>query len=306
MKRWVEKTDRRSFEPIQINRADHRFLTELLTQEIFIAMGFSPDGLVRRLLKPVVNIPVSRFSRIAVQFDRLSGEVGFSAACRQILPFFIKGLNIERPVEPPREGSLLLVSNHPGAVDSLILAGMVQRRDLKIIASGVPFMRALPKAAESLIYASLDIGERVRVIRDAIKHLRSGGALVLLPSGRIDPDPLVMSGAEDALNSWSSSVGLFVRSVPGLQIIIAVVGGVLSPRILKTPLTGFGNTRMQKQRIAEFVQVLQQMVFPRSITIMPRVHFSDPFTVASIGERSSEEITREIVCRARSILQSAF
>lgn len=306
MKRWAEKKDRRSFNPLELDQADLAYSTELITREILIALGFSPGGLMRRILEPVVRVPARRFSNIAVQFDQHIKEEGFPAACWKILPHFIKGVEIKRPVEPPSQGALLLASNHPGVIDALILAGALERRDLKIIASGIPFMRAFPNAARSLIYASLDMGDRMRVVREAIKHLRQGGALVLLPSGRIDPDPLFMPGAEEALNSWSSSIGIFARSVPGLQIVLAAVGGVLSPGSLKTPLSIFGNTRMEKQRIAEFVQVIRQMIFPDSISLVPRVHFSDPFPAASTRGKTAEEITREIIYRARALMQSAF
>jgi len=306
VKRWEESIDRRSFHPLPVDLANTRRLEMLLHWEIMIAMGFAPRGVISHLLRPVFRVPVRRFTQLAVRFDRLIEEDGFPEACRKILPDFVQDFEQTGADALPEEGPLLLAGNHPGLVDALILSQALCHENIRIIASGVPFMRVFPNLAKNLIYSSHDAGDRMRVVREAISHLRGGGALIVLPSGRIDPDPQVLPGAKEALELWSASLGMFVRSVPEIQIAVALTGGVLDHRSMKSPLLWLGNTSMEKQRLAEFFQVVRQMLSPGTVSVRPRVFFSTPFRLDQGHRQSPEEITRDIVHIARRLMESTF
>jgi hypothetical protein len=120
-------------------------------------------------------LPTHRFASLAYTFDRLVEKYGFAEAALRVLPVFTQGFEANNTVNIPREGPLLITSNHPGTCDSLVIAANVPRPDLKIVATGIPFIQGLKNAADHLIYTTLDIHERMTVVRAVIRHLKQGG-----------------------------------------------------------------------------------------------------------------------------------
>jgi len=107
-------------------------------------------------------------------------------------------LHLEIDVHPrsleyiPETGPLLIVANHPyGAMDGLAIAASVETRrsDLCII---IWDAIDVPEANEHFL--ALDLAENSRkalrqnvlIRRKAISHLRSGGAILLFPSGCVE------------------------------------------------------------------------------------------------------------------------
>ena len=86
-----------------------------------------------------------------------------------------------------------------------------------------------------------------------------------------------MAGAKDVLDRWSRSLELFVRRVPGTQILLSMVSGILSPKYIYHPLTIFRKTQTDKQRISEFLQIINQMLKPGKIVQTPDISFALPF-----------------------------
>jgi hypothetical protein len=111
-------------------------------------------------------------------------------------------------------------------------------------------------------------------VRQGIRHLRAGGALLLFASGGIDPDPAIMPGAREALLRWSHSLEIFLRSVPSTQVVVVIASHVLERRFLRSPWRYLRQARMDRQRIAEFLQVIRQMVSPGSVLLSPRLSFA--------------------------------
>jgi hypothetical protein len=183
----------------------------------------------------------------------------------------------------PREGPLLITSNHPGTCDSLVIAATVPRPDLKIVATGVPFVQGLRNAAENLIYTTLDVHERMLVVRSVIRHLKDGGAVLIFPTGRIDPDPALSPEAVHDLGKWSPSIEIILRHVPQTRVLLTVVSGVLSARWRWNPIVRLMGDDHKQRSVAEFLQVIQQMIFPNSISISPRLTFSNPLTTDDLS-----------------------
>jgi hypothetical protein len=262
--------------------ADVESLTKYITEEIYKAFGLSSSHWMHYLLSPFVRLPAGRFSQVAARFDQDIAQYGLREAARRILPTFARGFQETGAEHIPTEGPLLVASNHPGTCDSLVIAANIPRPDLKIIATGVPFMRGLPCAAEHLIYVPREGTGRANVIRQAIRHLKDNGALLIFPSGTIDPDPALVSDADQSFEGWSPSVEMMLRYVPQARVLLSVVSGVLSSNWLRNPITYLGSEGVKRRRIAEFMQVIQQMLFPGSVDIHPSVTFSEPLQVAEI------------------------
>jgi hypothetical protein len=172
----------------------------------------------------------------------------------------------------------LITSNHPGTCDSLVIAATIPRPDLKIVATGAPFVQGLRNAAQNLIYTSRDVHERMMVVRRAIHHLQDGGALLIFPTGTIDPDPALSSEAVNDLGKWSPSIEVMLRHVPQTRVLLTIVSGVLSARWRWNPFVRLMGDDHRQRSVAEFLQVIQQMIYPNSLHLTPRLTFSNPLT----------------------------
>jgi len=227
---------------------------------------------------------VQRFALPAVEFDEDVSRFGFNEAARRFLRHFVHEMHVRGAERIPAEGPLLVVSNHPGTVDGLAIAAHLPRPDLKIVVSGVPFIRHLRAAANHLIYSSLDTVERMLVVRSAIRHLQEGGAVLLFPSGGLDPDPAAMPGALQELEAWSPSLEVILRRVPAARVVVTAVSGVLHPLWARSPVIYLRRGRRNQQRVAEFFQVIQQVLFPNSLRVSPSVCFAEPILFPAQGD----------------------
>lgn len=261
-----------------------RELTDKLLQEIFKALGWGPRHPLRAPFLPIFSIAAGRFARIAVRFDQDVAVVGFREAAQRLLLYFVRDVHARGMEQVPAEGPLLVVSNHPGTVDGLVIASRLARPDLKIVVSGVPFLRLLQATADHLICSSLDMFERMMVVRSAIRHLRDGGAVLVFPSGGIDPDPAVMSGTLEQVETWSPSLEVILRRVPQARVLITSVSGVLDPGWARSPLTRLRRGRRERQRVAEFFQVIEQVLFPGRVLVRPSLSFATPLWFSPFRE----------------------
>ena len=127
----------------------------------------------------------------------------------------------------------------------------------------------------------------------AVRCLKQGGAVLLMGSGTIDPDPAIYHGAVESLQRWTDAVNLFSRLVPQIQIMLAVVSHIVSPKWASHPLTWLQRGGMEKRRIAEFGQLIQQLFFPGSLFVSPRLSFSPALTNKDLGESPRSELIRK-------------
>ncbi len=262
---------------------DVESLTQYITDEIFRLFKLSRDSWERRVFGPFFRLPTHRFAQVAARFDQYVADYGFREAAMRILPVFAQAFEAHNVENIPRDGPLLITSNHPGTCDSIVIAATIPRPDLKIVATGVPFVQGLRSAANYLIYTTIDVHERMMVVRSAIRHLKEGGALLIFPSGRIDPDPALSPVAADDLGKWSPSIEVILRHVPQTRVLLTVVSGVLSARWRWHPLVRLMGDDHKQRSVAEFLQVIQQMLFPNSVPVHPRLTFSDPLTADDLG-----------------------
>jgi len=279
-------------------------LAHFLTDEIIQAVGMPVSGRLHSILETILHLPTSRFARLAVDFDDKVAEVGFIEAVRWVLPNFVNRVNAWGVENIPKDGPLLVVSNHPGTCDSLVVVAQIQRSDLKVVATGIPFTRGLHSTAQHLIYtARKDVYARMRVVREAIRHLAEGGAVLIFPGGKIEPDPAILPGAEQELEHWSPSMELMLRRVPQAQVLVSIISGVLSREWMRYPLVYLKKKTLERQRIAEFLQVIQWMVFPDSKKSDPLVSFSQPLLAADLVHNASRDMFSSLIARAKDLLE---
>jgi hypothetical protein len=292
-------------------------LRRAISTEILVAAGVPRRGPLQTVLSPLVRPPADRFAHLAAEFDRRVALDGWTAAVRWVLPRFVDGTHAHGSANVPATGPLVVASNHPGSYDSLVIASALARDDLKILVSDVPFLRNLHATSSHFIYTPNDPHSRLMAFRESVRHLRAGGALLVFATGVVDPDPAlrstssfaVLPDAQEALQRWSPSLALFLRAVPEAGLLPTIVSGVLAPSCLRHPLTRLRQGQQQKQFLAEFLQVTQQLLFSRRFGLRPTVRFGTLLTVAALdGGHDAQAIPRSWrppSCAVAAIIQQA-
>ncbi|NMC14563.1 MAG: hypothetical protein GYA34_16955 [Chloroflexi bacterium] len=260
-------------------------LRQTLIDEIGNAFGLPKQYIIRCFFDPLFWLPAERFAKIGIRFDQIVAERGFCEAARWILPRFVQDIFALGSDQIPPEGPLLVTSNHPGTVDSLAITAALCRNDIKIVASGIPFIKNLPFTRQHIIFVTQNIQERMLAIREGIRHLQKGGALLIFPSGNLDPDPAVLPGANESLTRWSSSLEIILRKAPQTNVLITIVSGVLSQSCIQHPLTRLRKGFRERQKLAEFLQVIQQLLSYKNFELIPRITFE--MLQSPIDHRSS-------------------
>jgi len=278
-------------------------LRRAISEEMVKVLGLSPSARNRLLLGPLIWPPAHRFASVAAFFDRMVADSGLPEAARWALTQFATKLKVRRRAEVPGEGPLLVASNHPGTVDGLAIAASLNRQDLKIVASGLPFVRGLPSLGRHLIYISHEPHTRATALRSMIRHLRDGGSVLIFPSGNVDPDPAVLPGADRALEGWSRSLDLLLRSVPETRVLLTIVSDVVLPALVQNPLTRLRKELRDRQKLAEFLQVSLQMILRWGPSLTARLSLGEPIGAEELQTKGAgQSPTYALVENAKSLL----
>ena len=279
-------------------------LSDTLIDEIINAVGLPKTARTQRIFNLLFHKAAGRLAEIGVTFDRLIASDGFPSACAWALTNWCHDITARGSESVPQTGPLLVISNHAGAYDSVVIAARLGRNDLKFIGSEVAFLKHLPNTSEHFLFVSEDDAyNRMTAVRSGIRHLQGGGALLLFGTGLIDPDPAVYPGAEKEIENWSSSIDLFLRKVPEANVVVAIVSGIVSPRWARHPVTWLKRIAWQKRRLAEFGQVLQQLFFPGRLYVSPRLSFAPPVPVAKLRRESgTNRVLPAVIAGGKALL----
>lgn len=206
-------------------------------EEMVAALGLSrAPSLVRGVVRAAFSLASVPLGRVLARFDRSVAERGLADAATAALDEL--GAVWVREGTPPASGALLVVANHPGAYDALVLFAALGRRDVAIVAADRAFFRALPALSRHLVLVQDGPGgsrsaARAASIRRALRHLASGGALLHFGAGRIEPDPaFAMRDGGSLLEPWPAGTGFLVRRAAraGCVVVAATTEGVHSAR----------------------------------------------------------------------------
>jgi hypothetical protein len=277
-------------------------LQQDIKEEIYKAIKYPRSRLLRSLLNPLVNLPTRHFAEIFAKLDSIVKNQGIIAAAQYGISLFSREVTSRGEEMIPAQGPLVIASNHPGTYDSLAIVSRIPREDVKVIVSGVPFLRNLPNAREHLIYATGDTMDRMEVIRKSIRHLEQGGTLLFFPSGKIDPDPSVLPGAHEGLHRWSRSLEVFLRKVPALNLVLTITSGVLAKDSIRHPLAHIFPDGHERRRVMEFMQVIRQMIRNQPADLYPRVTFAEPLPAREILDQPQDCLNSMVQARASRLL----
>ncbi|HSB65637.1 MAG TPA: 1-acyl-sn-glycerol-3-phosphate acyltransferase [Anaerolineales bacterium] len=277
-----------------------------LFSQLMSVMGVKYPSWISRLLFPILYLPIRRMSCLAVQLDSDIAALGWNLALDRFQSNFVTRLELHGENGIPTRGPLMVVCNHPAALDVAILAAAIKREDLKVLASDIPIVQLLPHIAEHSIPVYYDLVKRIHTVRSAVRHLESGGAIFLFPRGNVEPDPAVSPGAIESLAGWSTSIELFLRRVPQTITVVAVAKGMLSPGWYKNPLINIWKKYEQRQKVAEIFQIASQLITGKTPAVTPTVYFASPRTIIELGGLQSPEggLTASLVAQARQMLEN--
>lgn len=206
------------------------------------AKGLSPR--LRGVVERVALRPSRRLGRTLAHFDALIGAVGIAKAARSALAKFGAGLHIDGAA--PVRGSLLVVTNHPGAYDALAIIAALGRDDVMLVAGDRAFLRAMPALSEHLVFVDdTSAFGRLAGLRRALARVAEGRALVQFGAGVIEPDARFVADGEDVLGAWSNGTGTLVQRAAGLgaAVVPAFVSGVHSRRAKRLAIVRWAERR---------------------------------------------------------------
>lgn len=214
-----------------------------------------------------------RLGNVLARFDERVGVHGLSRAATASLEEL--GARWTVHGEVPRQGALLVLANHPGAYDSLLLFSAVHRPDLAVLAADRALLRALPRLRHHLLFVPGDaaVEHRALVLRDGLDHLALGRAVLHFPAGRIEPDPAFAVPGTPCLLEWSPATALLARGAlrAGGRVLCALTSGVHSPGAKRAWVT-----RLAERRGITTVAPLLQVVLRRFHDVEARVCFDEP------------------------------
>lgn len=279
-------------------------LSESLVDEVVGAVGLPKTRLSHWLMWKLINPVTERFAHVGINFERIIKEDGFPAASEWVLSLFCNPVKAHFQTEIPADGPLLVAANHPGAYDSIMYASQLNRKDISLIATEIPYLRQLPRTSSHLIYAARDNStNRAIAMRQIIRHLRSGGAMIYFASGHRDPDTAVYPGAEKMIGNWLSVFDFFYKYVPGLRILPAIGSGILSERWAYHPITRLRRKQLDRHRLAEFGQLITQLARPGKLMVTPAVSFGRAVSQQDLErEGVTDDYQGAIVAQGKALL----
>lgn len=277
-------------------------LVEINIDDLLSAWGVKQLRFGQRFWRALARWPSVRFARQIADFDQAVGRAELKGGGQLLCKRHTGGVMVNGLHHLPAQGPLLVLSNHPGLSDTIALFSAVPRPDLRVIGLDRPFLRALPNTSARIFMLPDDPAQRAGITRKVAQYLRQGGAALTFPAGQIEPDPLVLPGAIESLQTWSESIGLFARLVPQLQIVIAIVGGVYTPAALRNPVALLRRKPHERELLAAALQI----IWPPYQRNQVYVAFAPPVLAADLLAKNlnATQISREINAQARRLLEN--
>lgn len=281
---------------------DYPFLHRFIAEEFLTALGIDAQSIFRIPLRLLIWIPTRVFVHLGAKFDQQVAQVGFDGAAKWILPRFVAKVEVSGIENIPTQGPLIIAANHPGNIDSLTLIANLPRRDFKILALDIAFIQGLPNLSGYFIYSTENNSSgRMLAVRASIRHLQAGGALIIFPYGHVSPDPAVLPGAIDTLDSWSKSLELFLRKVPQTKIQLVAISHIATHRFFDNRISRRLHG-ISRQILSQHLQFTYQMLRPGRFLINPKLSFAKPLTYTQL--QSGMKVHQAIVEQAKNHLRT--
>jgi 1-acyl-sn-glycerol-3-phosphate acyltransferase len=278
-------------------------LTEINLNDLDVSFGWEEmpfrSALLRILFKPTAR----KFARMMLEFDTNVASTGLDQASKELLNKFARTVTVFGKENVPT-GPVLVLSNHPGMVDTLALFSALQRLDLRIIAVKRPFLAALTNIRHALQFITDVPGERIGLVKRSSKHLNQGGAVLTFPAGGIDPDPSVYPGAKEALLHWTDSAGVFLRLSPETVVLPVLVSGVIWAKTANSPfIRALKRDQVEREKLAAAFQLIAHIIFGiRPLEVV--VQIGEPINISQAQRSNKEQVHQLILAAMRDLIST--
>jgi hypothetical protein len=277
-------------------------LTEINLSDLVSSFGCEDTSFLLVCLRFIFRPTARKFAQMMLEFNTNVANEGLGYASVTLLKKFAHSVTVYGKENIPVAGPVLVLSNHPGMVDTLALFATLQRTDLRIIANRRPFLEALTNVLPALEFVAKEPGEMITFLKNIRKHLTNGGALLTFPAGKIDPDPQVYPGAVEALEDWSDSAGLFLRFSSEAVLLPVVVSSVIWE---KTADAGFLKRikpdREKREKLAVAIQLVAHVAF-RSRPLHVKLQIGAPIAFPQDDTKDKTEVHQSLLNSIRSLL----
>jgi 1-acyl-sn-glycerol-3-phosphate acyltransferase len=277
-------------------------LTKINLDDLVNAFGWQSHPFLEQPARRLFFQPAHTFAQQMLGFDSMIADRGMAEAACQTERFYVKAVHVHGAHQIPK-GPFLALSNHPGVTDTLAVIAALGQADLRVIALNRPFLLSLPNLSKHLYFVTDDPNERVTLVRQVSKHLRSGGSVLTFPAGHNEPDPDVYPGAVESLSSWTDSAGVFIRLAPETVVVPVCVRNVSWKKTAHHPLTRIRRTPDDRQLLASAMQLLFNVMF-KSRPLTVRVQIGKPITFKQLGSLEPRVIHEAVVAEMKNLIEN--
>jgi len=205
-------------------------LSGMILADVLTTLNVNRVKALRYLVTFLGRKPTLWLAELLSRWDRQVERGSFVETARDAPHLFTSGFELSSADEIPKTEPLLAVANHPGMYDSIGAIVAVGREDVRVVAARREFFRVLPNISNHLLTIENDASLRLEAVRHIIQSLKTGQAVIIFPSGKLEPEPGLMPGVEASLDQWSASVGIFLSKVPETRLLPMLISQTLSPK----------------------------------------------------------------------------
>lgn len=232
----------------------------MILDDVLTTLNVKRVKALRYLVTFLGRKPTQWLADLLSHWDGQIERGSFVETALDALHLFTSGFELYSNEEIPQTGPLLAVVNHPGMYDSIGAIVAVGREDVRVVAGHREFFRVLPHINHHLLIIETDVSLHLEAMRHIIQSLKDGQAVIIFPSGGLEPEPALMPGATAALNEWSASVGIFLSKVPETRLLPMLISQTLSSKAWHSWLASLPRTQKRQHQAAMGWQFLKQRV----------------------------------------------
>lgn len=235
-------------------------LTKILLEDIKTSANLGGRRIISWMIDTFGYRSAGRLADLLARIDEQLPESSLQETAERAVNTLADGLIVDSQGKIPAEGPLLVVANHPGLIDILGVLAVIKREDIKVVAQQKGFMHVLRNINRHMLTIEPDSTFKLSAIREIIRALNEGMAVVIFPKGQLEPDPALMDGAIESLQGWSDSIGVFLNKVPETALLPVLVSGVVTERAFNSRFAQIGWNQKRRHQLAMVRQFLAQRV----------------------------------------------